>query len=571
MKLYKYVFLIRTLSPGEKRRVLFLAILFLAFGGVFLGRMYVRATVSVPAVGGVYREGTLKAPRTINPIYVSANDTDRDLVKLIFSRLVTYDGLGNPIPDLAEDYVLSTDGKTYTIHLKKNVFWQDGKKVTADDVLFTVHAIQNPSYRSPLIVNWQGVEAKKIDEYTLEFTLRAPYTPFLENLTVGILPKHLWEDVGPEEASLHELNLRPVGSGPYVFDRFIQEKNGTISEYHLARNPEYYQEGPYIKSISFLIYDSYEMLISDWRRKRIDGFNPISEGVREDITNNQYSLLSIETPHVFSVFFNPQKAELLTEKRLREAISFAIPRDEITGYILGDAAPLTTSFPAAYYEEAKQGSTTPTFDRERAQSILKNLGYADTDNDGILEKIQKKQEGKKTVETKTPLSFVLSTSDAPDLLRAAEVIQGNLALVGIDVDIQSHPLSETLSDVIRPREFELLLFGQAYGYEPDPFLYWHSSQTRDPGLNIIRYSDSLSDKLLEQIRSEPDRNERKKRIQELSDRLETQLPMLPLYGRRYLYVLPDSIKGIELQFLSLSSDRFNEINTWHMDTKRILK
>ena len=571
LRLHKYFYLPRLLTPQERKKAIFLALVFVSFGALFAGRLYVRFTIPVPAVGGTYREGLLKPPRTINPLYAFTNDTDRDIAKLVFSRLVTYDGGGNPILDLAENYEVSSDGKIYTVALKKNAFWHDGKKVTADDVIFTVKTIQNPAYKSPLIANWQGVQIEKVDEYAIRFTLRAPYSPFLENLTVGILPKHLWEGVQPEQAVLHELNTKPVGSGPYRFDGFIQERDGSITEYRLARNPDYYRDGPYIKRIVFAFYASFETLLADWRKGRIDGFNPLSKNIEEELNPDKFALFMAETPRVFGVFFNPQKSEALADKNVREAIAAAIPRDSITNYILGKASPRRSPFPLFYGNIGTTSEGARASSTETAASLLARTGFIDRDNDGIREKKETKREGKKTVEKITTLSFTLSTSDWPDLLRAAEVIQQNLEAVGIDVAIEGKPISDLESSVIRPRNFQILLFGQAYGYEPDPFIFWHSSQTKDPGLNIVSFSDKAADKILEEIRTISDRSEREKRFGTLEDRLDQDPLMLPLFAEHYLYILPRSIQGVNLSFISLPSDRFNTVTNWYIDTKRILK
>lgn len=571
LRLHKYFYLPRLLTPHERKKALFLALVFVVFGALFAGRLYVRFTIPVPAVGGTYREGLLKQPRTINPVYAFTNDTDRDIAKLVFSRLATYDGNGKLILDLAENYETSTDGKTYTVSLRKNAFWHDGQKVTADDVIFTVKTIQDPAYKSPLIANWQGVQVEKIDEYAIRFTLRAPYSPFLENLTVGILPKHLWEGVQPEQAVLHELNMKPVGSGPYQFDRFVQERDGLITEYRLLRNPDYYRDGPYIKRIVFAFYASFETLLADWRKGRIDGFNPLSKNIEGELNSGRSTIFTAETPRVFGIFFNPQKSEALADKSVREAIARAIPRDSITDYILGNASPRRSPFPLFYGNISTTSEGKREFDTETASSLLARAGFKDEDNDGILEKKETKREGKKTVEKVTPLSLTLVTSDWPDLLRAAEVIQQNLGALGIDVAIEAKPISDLESSVIRPRNFQILLFGQAYGYEPDPFIFWHSSQTKDPGLNIVNFSDRTADKILEEIRTLSDRSEREKRLGALENRINQELLMIPLFAERYLYVLPESIQGVSIKFISLPSDRFNTVTNWYIDTKRVLK
>jgi peptide/nickel transport system substrate-binding protein len=94
---------------------------------------------------------------------------------------------GDFVPDLAQNYTLSADGKTYTFVLRPNLYFSDGKPITVDDIVYTIQQIQNPTIKSPRFANWNGVIVNKVDDSTVTFTLSQPYSPFLENLTVILL------------------------------------------------------------------------------------------------------------------------------------------------------------------------------------------------------------------------------------------------------------------------------------------------------------------------------------------------------------------------------------------------
>src|SRR3989344_8216945 len=193
-----------------KEKIAFVVFFFLALGSlVFLVRyVYIKNTKVTPALGGTYVEGIVGQPRFINPIYGETNDVDRTLIDLVFSSLVTYDNQGNIVKDLAENYSISEDGKTYNFTLKDSVFWHDGKKLTADDIVFTIKTIQNSDYKSPLRANWIDVDVQKISEDSVRFNLKIPYNSFLENLTVKIIPKHIFESISPENFSLSFYNAK---------------------------------------------------------------------------------------------------------------------------------------------------------------------------------------------------------------------------------------------------------------------------------------------------------------------------------------------------------------------------
>lgn len=552
-------------SAGEKRLISGLILLVFLSGGFLLFRLWLEITVPAPQVGKTYTEGILKDPRTINPLF-AAQDTDRDIARLVFSGLLTYSVNGEPIPDLAERYEISADAKTYTLFLRKNALWHDGKPVSAEDVIFTIKTIQNSQYKSVLRANWQGVTTEKLDEYTIRFTLRTPYAPFIENLTTGILPRHLWEGVSPEQALLHELNLKPVGSGPYKFDSFKQKKDGSISWYRLKRNADYFREGPYLKKITFVPFPTEEELLTAWKKGLVEGFGPVSAALLTELASARFSVHTILMPRIFGVFFSEKNSPVLADLKIRQAIARTIDRDELIEKILpGGAAPAVSPLPFLKTTEAED--SLYAYDRQKARGLLEQAGWKDANDDGIREK-RTKQKGKEIVDN---LRFTLTTSDWPDLLRAAEIIKGKLREVGIEITIEKRPFSDLETSVLRTRNFELLLFGQVYGYEPDPFAFWHSSQVKDPGLNIASYANKKADQLLEEVRRTSDTATRFKKYEEFSKIVSKDLPAVFLYSQLYLYLLPSDIYGANISKISLPSDRFNEANKWHRETKRVLK
>lgn len=560
----KFLYLPHILSRQEKRLIVLLIIVAILTGGGLATRGYLHFTHPVPGVGGSYTEGVIAAPRAINPLYLS-RDTDRDIARLVFSGLLTYDGSGNITPDLAERYDISSDGKTYTAYLRKNALWHDGKSLTADDVVFTIARIQNPQYKSPVRANWQGVEAVKVDASTIRFTLRTPYAPFIENLTQGIIPKHLWEHVEPAQALLHELNMSPIGSGPYQFNRFKSKSDGSLVWFALTRNPHYYREGPYLKDITLVFFNSEDEMIASLHRGEIEGFGPIASAHAEEVNRDRNTVLALATPRIFSVFFNAHQSPALTEVSVREAIARALDRGKITEEgSAGGAIGIDTLLPP-FAQAVNQSISFPAYDPDRSRSLLDAAGWKDANGDGIRDKKIRDKKKTKVV----PLRFTLATGDAPELKRAAELIKQMLADVGIGVDIQEKSFTDLESSVIRPRAFDMLLFGQVYGYEPDPFAFWHSSQIKDPGLNVTLFADKKADKALEDARRATDRAIRDKKYQEFAAIAAQDMPAIPLYTQLYLYLLPRDIQGASFSRITLPADRFNEINRWYRTTRRV--
>lgn len=535
----------------------------LGTGGAFGTRLYLKFTEVRAAVGGTYTEGMLREPRNVNPIY-AAGDGDRDLARLVFSSLITYSASGEAKHDLAESYEISPDGKTYTVVLKKNARWHDGEQVSADDVIFTIKTIQNPQFKSPLRANWQGVDVQKVDEHTVRFSLRSAYAPFLENLTVGILPRHLWETITPGQALLHELNLRPVGSGPFKFNDIDQQKDGSIKSYTLKRNSSFYGEGPYLKYLVFEFYKTEEELLAAWHRGRIDGFGPFPAERVKEFSGERVRILQITMPRLFGMFFNEKKAPILADKKVRRAIAHALDKKRIAAKVASTGAVATDAILPSLIGS---GDEYFPYDPELSKKLLAEAGWKDADVDGILEK-KKTVKGKEEV---TPLRLTLTTSDWPDLLNTASLIQESLKVVGFDISVDKRTFVDLEANVIRPRDFEILLFGQVYGYEADPFAFWHSSQVKDPGLNISLYANKRVSTLLEESRRTFDGEERKKKHLQLQEIIVADVPAVFLYSQLYLYLVPSDLGGIQIKTISLPSDRFNETNVWYRETKRALK
>ena len=216
-----------------------------------VGNFYRGQTKPVPAFGGTYIEALSESPYNLNPL-LSTNDADRDLSRLIFSSLLKYNEKSELAPDLAASYEISKDGKTYTIKLKEAVAWHDGESFSAEDVVFTVNAVQNPEYNSPLRTSWQGIKTEAPDKNTVILTLKTPYSTFVENLALlGILPKHIWSKVMPQNFPLTNFNLKPIGTGPYRFVKLQKDSLGRITSVNLTANSDYFASPPLIKNLVF--------------------------------------------------------------------------------------------------------------------------------------------------------------------------------------------------------------------------------------------------------------------------------------------------------------------------------
>ena len=378
------------LTFGEK--VVFCFLIFLFFSSVtfIFVNFYYQKTEIKPTEGGEYIEGVVGFPRFINPIYAPASDVDRDLVQLLFSGLMKYDLEGELQPDLVKNYEILEEGKVYEFSLKDNLFWQDGKSLTADDVIFTIEMIQNSDVKSPLRGSWLGIEVEKISDTALRFKLKNESSIFLENCTLKIIPKHVWENIPPQNFPLTTLNLNPIGSGIYQLANLLQDKNGKITSLELIENPLYFGKKPYIPKISFRFFDSEEKLISALERGEIKGFSPISPAGFTNLTNST-NLYSFSLPRYFAVFFNLKNSKVLSEKEVRMALNYGTNKNEILRSVLSNFGEIVESpiLPDLY--QLKTPEKIYQFNIEEGKKLLEKAGFKDEDNDGFREKIIKKE------------------------------------------------------------------------------------------------------------------------------------------------------------------------------------
>lgn len=558
----------KILIPRERLIVRTFTVIIILSSLLLIIARYVNQTKAEPCVGGKYTEGLLGQPRYINPILSQTNDIDRDLVEIIFSGLFTYDDQSNLVPELADHYTVEENGLAYVITLKDNLLWHDGEKLTADDIIFTIKTIQDAEYKSPLRIIWQGVEMEKIDDLTMRFKIQNTYAPFLHNLTLGILPKHLWAGVSAQNFPLADYNLYPVGSGPYIFKELSKNKSGQIESITLTRNKNYSPIKPFIETILFKFYDTQDNLTGAFRKGLIDGLMPLSALNQPELKSNA-TVYKINLPIYHAIFFNQTESKPLADKNVRIALSYATNKEEIISKVLNNQGTIINSpLLSLWFNQTDNSEDFKySFNLDKAKTILENSGWKDVNNDGIRDKKMKEDSS----DSEIKLEINLTTTNWPELSQAAQLIKEQWEAVGAKVNLEILDPIVIQQDYIRPRNYQALLFGEVLGADPDPFAFWHSSQKKDPGLNLALYQNKNADKLLEEARQAMDANQRIEKYKEFQKLITDDIPAIFLYSSTYLYPVNKKIKGIVINKLPLPSQRFCQIENWYVKTKRVKK
>ncbi len=510
---------------------------------VYLGIIFINRHLEYfPKAGGTYTEGLVGYPKTINPLYATNRDVDADLSRLIYSSLFVYDADGRLANDLADSYSIGAEGKEYTVKLKDNVFWHNGDRLTADDVIFTFELIKNPAYRSPLVPELTNINAEKIDDETIKFSLGQAYGPFLELLTFGILPKNLWQNISPEAAALNALNLKPVGSGPYKFVSLIKDSAGDLKEYHLTVNLTYYGAKPYLTNIIFKFFPSYPEAIKAFNDNQLDGLGYLPFELRSSLlAQNSLFLHELVRPQIVAVFFNQNKNKSLADKAVRVGLAEALNKDQLikeafAGVYVSADGPLPSSSFA--YNDAL---TKYSYDPGAAVDTFKNK----------------------------PLSLALTVIDSGSNVAVAQAIKTYWEDSGVKVDLKIIP-SDQAASIIKNRDFEVLFYGETVGGDPDIYAFWHSTQTGANGLNLAGYANSEADKLLTTGRLSADLDERLAAYKKLQEIITTDLPAIFLYSPTYTYVQTKEVQGFSGTVAVSPADRFAGVSFWYIKTYKKL-
>ena len=559
-------YLPKILTQAERRRISVLAIaLVIALAGLAVNLFFV-FTQSVPKSGGEYAEGLVGSPRFLNPILSQTNSVDGDLSALIFSSLVAYDKDHKLVNDLADSYEISPDQLSYTFHLKQNVKWHDGEPFKADDVVFTVSAIEDTEFKSPLGREFRGVVCEKVDDYTVRFTLKEPFAPFISMLTFGILPEHLWYNITPANADLNELNKKPIGTGPWKVDSFKKDKSGLIKSYTLAPNADFYGRKPYLSKLIFKFYGDNMSAIEALKNKNVDGIGYLPLELKNELRkHNNIAYHEMDQPQYAAIFFNQRKNSLLQADYVRQALALSINKEKIVNQVFsGDAK--TLDAPILPGVDNNPDIVKYAYNQEAAASLLSKNGWVmtvSTTPDGLTEQVRRKNN--------FVLAITLTVPDQPQYLQTAKIIQDSWAQIGVKTTLEIVDKAKIVSDNIAGRKYEALLFSENMSSDPDPFAFWHSSQNEYPGTNLAVFSDKTVDGLLEAARKYNNLDDRKAKYWEFQKIISSKLPVIFLYSPLYSYPQDKKVRGFDVGLIASYSDRFSNLSDWYVKTKRIWK
>ena len=490
-----------------------------------------------PAYGDALIAGSIGEPSILIPM-LAGDSASHDVAGLIFNGLIKYDTDLSIIGDLAESWNISPDGLVITFRLKKGVKWTDGVEFTADDVMFGYKTIINEKTPTPYKEDYLQVKkAEVLDRYTFRITYEKPFAPALSSWgNLVVLPKHLLEG---KDITKSELTRKPVGLGMYKLNKWTSGQ-----EVILDSNKNYFEGRPYIDRYVYKIIPDPATMFLELQKGGIDmmGLTPIQYTKQTDSNLFKQNFQKFRYP-VFSytyMGFNLTKT-WFKDKRVRQAIAYAIDKEEIVDVVLfGLGRPATGPYVPntwAYNPKVKKYD----YDLDKSRKLLKEAGWEDTDDDGILDKVGEKFE-----------FTVLTNMGNRSREQTATIIQYRLKKIGIKMNIRVLEWSTFINEFIDKRNFAAVILGWGLDLDPNQYDIWHSSKTREKEFNFVSYNNPEVDALLEKGRRTFNIEERKIAYYRIQEILADEVPYIFLYVPDATPILSSRFKGITPTTIGIS-------------------
>jgi peptide/nickel transport system substrate-binding protein len=481
--------------------------------------------------------------------FLASDSASAEISHFIFNGLLKYDENLNLTGDLAERWEVGQDGLTLTFYLRKDVFWQDGALFSAPDVIFTYQKLTDPKVPTPYSGQFEKVETvKALDPYTVVVRYKESFSPGLSSWTMGIVPEHLLKN---ENFQNTRFSRAPVGTGPYYLKKWVHGE-----KIELWANRAYFEGRPNLDRVIVRILPDPATVFLELQTENLDTANltplQFNRQIHTPFFEKKYKSYRFSGMQYTYLGYN-LKHPIFQDKRVRQALAFAIRPDElISGVLMGRGRSVSGPFlPESW---AANPDVKPfAYDPDKAKRLLSEAGWRDSDGDGVLDR-----EGMK-------FSFTVLTNGDNDLRKmTCEILQKELSLVGVQMKIQSMEWGTLLKEFILPRRFDAVLMGWSLALDPDIYDLFHSSRTGPGQFNFISYQNREVDRLLEEARKTFDLSQRGALYRQVHAIIYEEQPYAFLYA-------PESLSVIHRRFQNVKEGKlgvgFNFIR-WFVPSQR---
>lgn len=487
------------------------------------------------AGGGSYIEATVGNVNSLNPLFATTN-SEKVLSRLMFVTLSTIDYSGHVGLGLASSITPDDTGKVWTVTLRDDLTWSDGQPITIEDVIFTTDVIKDPGVNTIFDANFVGIKIARLDDSTLSFTLPAAYADFASTLNVPILPAHAFQGVEPSKMLEHSFSTNPITSGAFTFNAIQSVTTDGEKLIYLAANPNYYKGKPLLDSFAIHAYNNTSDIVTALSTGAVTATADLSPLDENSFTSD--TIYEKQTSIANGVFaFLNTASPLLESVAVRQAIQRGLDMTELRSILNGEE-PL--SYPILHSQIALgEYPALPEYNLVSAKETIGSAGLAG-----------------QTLHLATT-----STGYFPEL---AAQLESQLERLGFAVELSIYnPGQEFIANVIRPRNYDILLYEIELGADPDLFAYYHSSQASASGLNLSNYHSALADDAILAARSTLNESLRITKYESFLQQWVEDVPAIGIYQASLTYFFNKNVRSFsEDDSLVYPVDRFVDVEYW---------
>jgi len=538
--------------------------------------------VTLTSGGGTYSEALVGQIGRLNPLFADLNPVDRDITALIYEGLTKTDQYGEPIPGLAQSWVISADGLEYIFTLRQDVLWQDGLPFTAADVAYTMALLRSPDFPGSdgLGTFWRTIETEQLGDYLIRFRLTQPLGTFLDRLTIGILPEHALRGTTAAGIASHPINFAPIGTGAYQLEALRSDDGQRVSAVDLRLAPVYRQrpEGQEhafaLDRITFHLYETFDFAYTALQNGAVDALAARDWSERDPLfrlTLNQPNLTMINgiEPTLGAIIFNwaADDTRYFREQRLRMALDMGLDRTAALERTMSNVA-IQANSPMirgswAYLPDL----VPPAYDPNNARTLIQQTAdrIARLNDDATPAPTPEVTAGDTpigTAESSALFSFTILTPDVPALVNLTNEIATQWSQLNVNVGVEVVDVA-TYEARLRSHDFDAAVIEYALGNsaDPDVYAFWHQGQYPD-GENYGGADDRRISELLERARREPYGINRMGDYQAFQRLFVERAIAIPLYYPIYTLVTRANVSGVQLGYLGTPADRFRTVGDW---------
>lgn len=507
--------------------------------------------VDAYVAGGDFSEATLGKVNSMNPLY-AATSSEKVLSKLMFANLVSPDISGHIKGELAKSVSMDESGKIWTVVLRDNIYWSDGEAITADDVEYTVKVIADPTAKTTVSSDFSKVKVEKVNDKTVKFTLPSVYLDFKDSLEFPLVPSHILKDISPALVYESEFSKKPVGSGPFMLNA-LQAGTPTESNMqtiYLNRNDNYFLSDTLLSTFTLKTYEDTDRIFEAVKSSDVTA---TAELGAEALDKLPMSISSRKTAINGGVFaFLNNSTEVLKNVKVRQAIQRGVDMEKVRS---GIDESLWLDYPILANQADLTFPELPKHDIEAAKKLLTDAEYT-FGKDGVL--LNKEGE-------RVRVSVAVAKRDT--IADVAERYVDELKKLGFEVALtvfdESQVSEDFFASVVRPRDYDVLIYEVDLGVSVDPFVYYSSTQASGSGWNFSNYTNNLVDDALLSAHTTTNLGLRKVKYEYFLQSWVNEAPAIAIYRSSLNYYFAQNHKVYaEDVVMTDNLDRFSDVRYW---------